>query len=138
MDFPTDELLKEVLQYPAVQSMKVTVSSCGKYAVIIGGSAFLGGLIGGPIGLAVVGTVASAISAFFGYHEIKSVPYIILYETTPEQREKLALSIVKYLNLKNIWSLRDLLYYNKEELALGITSIIVKFVTHDMRYSMRN
>ncbi|XP_050592446.1 protein C19orf12-like isoform X2 [Bombus affinis] len=118
--------------------MKVTVSSCGKYAVIIGGSAFLGGLIGGPIGLAVVGTVASAISAFFGYHKIKSVPYIILYETTPEQREKLALSIVKYLNLKNIWSLRDLLYYNKEELALGITSIIVKFVTHDMRYSMRN
>ncbi|XP_003400428.1 protein C19orf12 isoform X1 [Bombus terrestris] len=138
MDFPTDELLKEVLQYPAVQSMKVTVSSCGKYAVIIGGSAFLGGLIGGPIGLAVVGTVVSALSAFFGYHEIKSVPYIILYETTPEQREKLALSIVKYLNLKNIWSLRDLLYYNKEELALGITSIIVKFVTHDMRYSMRN
>ncbi|XP_012171321.1 protein C19orf12 isoform X2 [Bombus terrestris] len=118
--------------------MKVTVSSCGKYAVIIGGSAFLGGLIGGPIGLAVVGTVVSALSAFFGYHEIKSVPYIILYETTPEQREKLALSIVKYLNLKNIWSLRDLLYYNKEELALGITSIIVKFVTHDMRYSMRN
>ncbi|XP_048267845.1 protein C19orf12 homolog isoform X3 [Bombus terrestris] len=54
MDFPTDELLKEVLQYPAVQSMKVTVSSCGKYAVIIGGSAFLGGLIGGPIGLALV------------------------------------------------------------------------------------
>lgn len=88
--------------------------------------------------LFIVGTVASAISAFFGYHEIKSVPYIILYETTPEQREKLALSIVKYLNLKNIWSLRDLLYYNKEELALGITSIIVKFVTHDMRYSMRN
>lgn len=52
MGFSTDELLEEVLQYPAVQNMKVTVNSCGKYALIVGGSTFLGGVIGGPVGLA--------------------------------------------------------------------------------------
>lgn len=53
MGFSTDELLKEVLQYPAVQDMKVTVNSSGKYAMIVGGSTFLGGIIAGPPGLAL-------------------------------------------------------------------------------------
>lgn len=53
MSFSTDELLEEVLQYPAVQNMKVTVYSSGKYAMIVGGSTFLGSVIGGPLGLAL-------------------------------------------------------------------------------------
>ncbi|XP_060827584.1 protein C19orf12 homolog [Bombus pascuorum] len=136
MDFPTDELLKEVLQYPAVQDMKVTAKSCGKYAIIVGGSTFLGGIIAGPVGLAVGGIVSSIISAAVGSNEFKSVPYIILYETTSVQREKLALLIVKFLNSRCIWTLRDLLCFNKEELALGIIPIIVKFLTDDMHYSI--
>lgn len=53
MDFTTDELLRVVLQYPAVQNMKVTVTSSVKYAMIVGGSTFLGGIIAGPLGLAL-------------------------------------------------------------------------------------
>ncbi|XP_043598971.1 protein C19orf12 homolog isoform X2 [Bombus pyrosoma] len=138
MDFPTDELLREVLQYPAVKNIKVTVNSCAKYAAIVGGSTFLGGIIAGPLGLALGGVASSIISAAVGCNEFKSAPHIILYETTPVQREKLALLIVKFLNLKHIWTLRDLLCFSKEELALGIIPIIVKFLTDDMHYSIAN
>ncbi|XP_068983762.1 protein C19orf12 homolog isoform X2 [Bombus flavifrons] len=138
MGFSTDELLEEVLQYPAVQDMKVTVNSSGKYAMIVGGSTFLGGVIAGPLGLALGGIASSIISAVVGYNEFKSVPYIILYETTPEQREKLAILIVKFLNSRNIWTLGGLLRSNKEELALGIIPIIIKFLTEYMHYSVAN
>nr|XP_033186810.1 protein C19orf12 homolog isoform X1 [Bombus vancouverensis nearcticus] len=138
MGFSTHELLKEVLQYPAVQDMKVTVNSCGKYAMIVGGSTFLGGVIAGPLGLALGGIASSIISAAVGHNEFKSVPYIILYEATPEQREKLAILIIKYLTSRNIWTLGDLLYFNKEELAVGIIPIITTFLTKYMHYSVAN
>lgn len=84
------------------------------------------------------GITSSIISAVVGCDEFESVPHIILYKTTPVQREKLALLIVKFLNLKHIWTLRDFLCSNKEELALGIIPIIVKFLTDDMHYSIAN
>ncbi|XP_071870770.1 protein C19orf12 homolog isoform X2 [Bombus fervidus] len=118
--------------------MKVTVTSSGKYAMIIGGSSFLGGIIAGPVGLAVGSIVSGIISAAVGSNEFKSVPYIILYETTPAQREKLALLIAKFLKSRYIWTFRDLLCFNKEELALGIIPIIAKFITDDMHYSLAN
>lgn len=84
------------------------------------------------------GTASSIISAAVGCNEFKSVPHIILYETTPEQRDKLALLIFKFLDLRNIWTLRDFLYFNNEQLALWIIPIIVKFLTDDMHYSIAN
>lgn len=53
MDFSTNELLREVLRYPAIQNMKVTVNSSVKHAAIVGVSTFLGGIIAGPLGLAL-------------------------------------------------------------------------------------
>lgn len=84
------------------------------------------------------GIASSIISAAVGCNEFKSVPYIILYEATPEQREKLAILINKFLNARNIWTLRGLLRSNKEELALGIIPIIIKFLTEQMHYSVVN
>lgn len=84
------------------------------------------------------GILSSIISAVVGYHEFKSVPYIILYEATPEQREKLAILIMKYLTSRNIWTLGDLLYFNKEELAVGIIPIITKFLSNYMHHSVAN
>lgn len=84
------------------------------------------------------GILSSIISAAVGHNEFKSVPYIILYEATSEQREKLAILIVKFLNLRNIWTLTDLLRSNKEGLGLGIMLIIKKFLAENMHYTVLN
>lgn len=56
------EVLEAVQQLADIKGIRVTVSQSAKAACIVGGSAFVGSLLGGPVGL---GLGICLISLFF-------------------------------------------------------------------------
>lgn len=53
MPINTDEIIKLVAELSTLEELKVTVTESAKGACIVGASAFVGSLMGGPPGLAL-------------------------------------------------------------------------------------
>lgn len=70
MTINTKELLDAVAILTDEAEMKVTLKSSAKGALICGGSAFVGAILMGPIGLAVGGTVGGVTAAYLSKGEI--------------------------------------------------------------------
>lgn len=64
MTINTKELLDAVAILADEREMKVTLKSSAKGALICGGSAFVGAILMGPVGLAVGGTVGGVTAAY--------------------------------------------------------------------------
>ncbi|KRT79524.1 hypothetical protein AMK59_7637, partial [Oryctes borbonicus] len=86
------EALSELAEY---ENLRVTVAESAKGALIVGSCAFLGGLVGGPVGLGVGGVIGAVTAAARGRGKFKSVAHVLKHDMTPEQRERLALSLVR-------------------------------------------
>ncbi|XP_057707306.1 uncharacterized protein LOC130925391 [Corythoichthys intestinalis] len=72
----------------AKKKRKVRVRSAGKGALMAGGSAFVGGLLGGPPGIAVGGVIGGLLGGWTAGGQFRPLPQI-LAELPPAQRQKL-------------------------------------------------
>ncbi|XP_076757711.1 uncharacterized protein LOC143427444 [Xylocopa sonorina] len=137
MAFKTDELLHEVTKLDAVQRMKASARSTLKCGAIVGASTIIGGILGGRVGLTLGGIASSLIVGYAAPEDLQSVPYIIIYETTPEQRTKLATKIIELLKTKYITQLRDfILAADNVELQAAIVQILIMFLNSEFGMSV--
>ena len=75
------------------KELRVTVTESGKGALLTGGVAGLGGLLLGPLGLALGGAVGGCIAAWRAQGSFKPVMEVILYDLSQDQRESMVESV---------------------------------------------
>ena len=75
------------------KELRVTVTESGKGALLTGGVAGLGGLLLGPLGLALGGAVGGCLAAWRAQGNFKPVMEVILYDLRQEQRERMVESV---------------------------------------------
>uniref|UniRef100_A0A3P8N8L9 Uncharacterized protein n=1 Tax=Astatotilapia calliptera TaxID=8154 RepID=A0A3P8N8L9_ASTCA len=90
-----DDVMRLCCEVSAHEEIKVAVKNSTKGAMVAGGSAFVGGLLGGPPGIAV-GGVIGGLSSWLTSKKFKSVPEI-LGEMTDDQRRELFNAIRRHL-----------------------------------------
>ncbi|XP_022910644.1 protein Nazo-like [Onthophagus taurus] len=93
MTLHTGPIIDALIQLAEVQEFKVTVVESLKGAAFTGGCAFVGGLVGGPIGLGVGGVVGACLAAAKGHGKYKSLVHVIQHDMTYQQKEQLALCV---------------------------------------------
>ncbi|KAK3528256.1 hypothetical protein QTP86_028496 [Hemibagrus guttatus] len=76
--------------------MKAAVKNSGKGAVVAGGSAFLGGLLLGPAGIALGGAIGGLLGWGMTSGQFKPVPQIIM-ELPPQEQRKLYENVMEVL-----------------------------------------
>jgi len=68
------------------RNLRVTVTESGKGALVAGGVAGIGGLVLGPIGLAIGGSVGGCLAAYLGQGKFKPLAMVIMEDIKEEQR----------------------------------------------------
>jgi len=68
------------------RNLRVTVTESGKGALVAGSVAGLGGLVLGPIGLAIGGSVGGCLAAYMGQGKFKPLAMVIMEDIKEEQR----------------------------------------------------
>ena len=96
----TNSVIEEISKLQSVKRMRASVNTAIKYGTMVGAITITSGILGGPVGFAVGGMISSCALGFMSQGELKSVPHILLYETTPEQREKLAKLLMQTCKIK--------------------------------------
>lgn len=131
---PTSFILQEVSKLEAVKKMKASVNSSIKYGVLVGLATTVSGILAGPVGLAAGGIISGCAACLASQGEFKSVVYILLYETSPQEKETLAKLIRDQLNLKNINTISKFIHTieNSTELQMILVELITGFVTYNL------
>jgi len=80
------------------RNMTITVKESGKGALVTGGIAGLGGLILGPIGLAVGGAVGGSLAAWMAQDKFKPLVQVIMEDMRSDQRERMIECLRKVLS----------------------------------------
>ncbi|KDR15699.1 protein C19orf12 homolog [Zootermopsis nevadensis] len=93
MPLNSRELLNVVAQLTDDRHVRATMNESLKGGCIAATTTVLGGLVMGPAGLAFGGVVGGCIAAILSKDKFKSVPQIIMYDMTDNQRERLAASV---------------------------------------------
>ncbi|XP_071532384.1 protein Nazo-like isoform X2 [Panulirus ornatus] len=93
MPINTQEVLSVVEQLCEEENLRVAFKESLKGGAIAGSSTVIGGLLAGPLGLALGGAVGGLTAAFLSQGKFKSVASIIRNDLTPAQKERLANSV---------------------------------------------
>lgn len=124
MAVPAHQLLNEVSKLTELQGVRVAMKESLKGAAIAGVSTLLGGMLFGPIGLAIGtrshlswwkwwklndtsfwnstgGTVGGCSAAVMANEKFKSIPYVIQHDLTSRQKEHLVAAILEAVRAVN-------------------------------------
>jgi len=71
------------------KNLRVTVTESGKGALVAGGVAGIGGLVLGPVGLALGGTVGGCLAAYMGHGKFKPLAKVIMEDIKDDQKLQL-------------------------------------------------
>ena len=131
MSLSKGRLFEEIINLEPVKKMKASVDSAIKYGTIVGAATIISGIFGGPRGLAAGGIISSCVAGYMSRETLKSVPDILRYDTTPEQREKLVQLVRDVLSKNGIHELCDFILSTKsnEGIRETIIQIVIMFLT---------
>ncbi|KYO32559.1 hypothetical protein Y1Q_0007760 [Alligator mississippiensis] len=104
--------------------MKAAIKQSGRGALLAGATAFLGGLVGGPPGIAVGGAVGGLLGAWMTSGQFKPIPQILL-ELSPAEQQKLydeAFAIIRNLDWTDVVELTVLDFFQR---CLSTTTSLV-------------
>ena len=80
------------------EQIRVAVKESVKGGLIAGTSCAVGGLLLGPMGLAVGGAVGGAAAAYMAQNAFRPVSTVIMHEMREEQRDQLVAAVRNVLN----------------------------------------
>ncbi|XP_076666392.1 uncharacterized protein LOC143367985 [Andrena cerasifolii] len=131
MSLSKNRLFKEIINLEPVKQMKASVHSAVSYGTAVGAATAISGILGGSKGLVAGGIISSCIAGYMSRGTLKSVPDILCYETTPEQREKLVQLILDYLTKNHIYTLCEFIQSmrTRKQFTEKIIRIVIKFVS---------
>ncbi|NWW13303.1 CS012 protein, partial [Oreocharis arfaki] len=132
-----DDVMYLLIRIASLKDMKAAVTHSGRGALLTGASAFLGGLLAGPIGIAAGGAVGGLVG-WITSGEFKPVPQILM-ELPPSERQKLcaeAMTIIKNLDWTDAAQLVALVLANasmKEKLA----GVLVGYLSRELKAQIK-
>ncbi|KAI5630242.1 protein C19orf12-like [Silurus asotus] len=133
------DVMRMCCQVSSNQQMKAAVKNSGKGAVVAGGSAFLGGLLLGPAGIAVGGAVGGLLGWGMTSGQFKPVPQILM-ELPPQQQRKLyqdVMAVLGSLDWSDAVQLISLVIGNaslQEQVIAAILTFVTKELHAEIRY----
>ncbi|XP_055600157.1 protein C19orf12 homolog [Uranotaenia lowii] len=134
MPINTRELMEAVGTLTDQHNMRVTLKSSLKGAAICGSCSFIGGVLGGPVGLAVGGTIGAVSAGYMSRGKFRPVSHIIMHDLSHREQEKLKNHIVAAVADIHPTDLAMLLPLITGNMAVqkAILSTVVSFITNDM------
>ncbi|NWV52888.1 CS012 protein, partial [Daphoenositta chrysoptera] len=133
-----DDVMKLLSHVAKVKGMKAAVTHSGRGALLTGASAFLGGLLGGPPGIAA-GGVLGGLLGWITSGQFKPVPQILM-ELPASEQQKLyaeAMAIIKNLDWTDAVHLIALVMANpglKEMVAGVVTNYLSRELKAQIKY----
>ncbi|CAI5782561.1 Uncharacterized protein PODLI_1B041301 [Podarcis lilfordi] len=121
------------------RKMRAAFKHSGRGAIVAGATAFLGGLVGGPPGIAVGGAVGGLFGAWMTSGQFQPIPQIIL-ELPPTEQQRLydnAYAIIGNLDWTDTAQLIALVMGNRaiqDQLLCMLTSYITNELRAEIKY----
>uniref|UniRef100_A0A182MIX7 Uncharacterized protein n=1 Tax=Anopheles culicifacies TaxID=139723 RepID=A0A182MIX7_9DIPT len=135
MPINTRELLDAVAILTDQQPTRVALKNSAKGAIVTGSSSFLGGLLAGPIGLFIGGTLGGLISYAMTNNQFKPISHIIQHDLTVRQQEQLKERIIAALSEFHPTDLMVIipLLTGNVSAQKAVISTVISFLTNEMR-----
>ncbi|NXO61242.1 CS012 protein, partial [Phainopepla nitens] len=133
MPIRVDDVMALLSHVAKVKGMKAAVTHSGRGALLTGASAFVGGLVGGPPGIALGGAVGGLIG-WITSGQFKPVPQILM-ELPAAEKQKLcaeAMGIVKNLDWTDAAQLIALVMTNTS-LADKVLGVLKIYLTNELK-----
>ncbi|XP_008046622.1 protein C19orf12 homolog isoform X1 [Carlito syrichta] len=134
MPVVVEDVLKLLCSISGSRRMKAAVKHAGRGALVTGAVAFIGGLTGGPPGLAVGGAVGGLLGAWMTSGQFKPVPQIVM-ELPPAEQQKLfneATAIIRNLEWTDAVQLTALVM-GSEALQQQLLAMLTNYLTKELR-----
>lgn len=135
MPINTRELMDAVATLTDKENMRVTLKSSAKGAAVCGAACFAGGLVAGPVGLAIGGTLGALSAGYMSRGRFRSVGDIIRNDMSVREQEKLKdhiMTALSELHPTDIAMLLPLVMGNAAA-QRAVLSTVVSFITNEMR-----
>ena len=114
------------------ENLRITVKQSAKGGLIAGISCAVGGLIGGPPGLAVGGAAGGCLAAYVAGNSFKPLSTVILYEMEPIHQRALVEAVTKIIQNLDAMDAIELL-----ALVQGTTALKAKVLSEITTYCQR-
>lgn len=103
-----------------------------------GGTAFVGGLLGGPPGIAVGGAVGGLLGSWLTSGQFRPLPQILM-ELPPNQQQKLYDDVMVILGNLNWMDAAQLvaLVMGNSTLQQQVTAALLNYITKELRAEVR-
>ncbi|XP_013796707.1 protein C19orf12 homolog [Apteryx mantelli] len=134
MPIRIDDVMQLFCHLSQEKGMKAAVRHSGRGALLAGATAFIGGLVGGPPGIAVGGAFGGLLGAWMTTGQFRPVPQILL-ELPPAEQQKLydeALVILRSLDWTDIAQLTALVMGNAG-LQQKLTGVLINYLSKELR-----
>uniref|UniRef100_A0A6M2DQA2 Uncharacterized protein n=1 Tax=Xenopsylla cheopis TaxID=163159 RepID=A0A6M2DQA2_XENCH len=132
------ELLAAVSQLTELQSMRVTIRESGKWALITSASVLTGGLLLGPVGLALGGIVGGCTGALKTRGRFRSAADIIMNDLSVQQQEVLfnrLRRVVADLDIQDVAVILPFIL-NNDLVKQEMLKIVGNFITRDLHMAL--
>ncbi|KAM8799297.1 CS012 protein, partial [Eudromia elegans] len=134
MPIRPDDVMQLFCHLSQEKGMKAAVKHSGRGALLAGATAFIGGLVGGPPGIAVGGAFGGLLGAWMTTGQFRPVPQILL-ELPPAEQQKLydeALVILRSLDWTDVAQLTALVMGNTT-IQQKLLGVLVNYLTKELR-----
>ncbi|NWI19995.1 CS012 protein, partial [Crypturellus soui] len=134
MPIRADDVMQLFCHLSQEKGMTAAVKHSGRGALLAGATAFIGGLVGGPPGIAVGGAFGGLLGAWMTTGQFRPVPQILL-ELPPDEQQKLydeALVILRSLDWTDVAQLTALVMGNAA-IQQKLLAVLVNYLTKELR-----
>ncbi|XP_076856990.1 protein C19orf12 homolog [Brachyhypopomus gauderio] len=133
-----EDIMRLCCEVSANRQMKAAVKNSGKGAAVAGGSAFVGGLLAGPPGIALGGAIGGLLGCWMTSGQFRPVPQIIM-ELPPQQQQKLFSDVMAVLGTLDWTDVAQLLMMVMGNVSLQeqIAAAVLSYVTKELRAEVR-
>ncbi|XP_061878061.1 protein C19orf12 homolog [Entelurus aequoreus] len=133
-----DDVMRLCCEISAHNDIKVAVKNSAKGAMLAGGSAFVGGMLGGPPGIAVGGVVGSLLGSWLTSGQFRPLPQILM-ELPPAQQQKLYRDVMAILSGLDWTDAAQLvaMVMGSATLQQQVTAALLNYITKELRAEVR-
>ncbi|XP_072321179.1 protein C19orf12 homolog [Eucyclogobius newberryi] len=129
-----DDVMRLCCELSAHEQIKVAVKNCTTGALLAGGSAFVGGMLAGPPGLAVGGAMGGLLGTWLTSGQFRPLPQILM-ELPPAQKERLYQDVAAVLSNLDWTDAAQLiaLVMGNASLQQQVTAALLNYVTKELK-----
>ncbi|XP_070701595.1 protein C19orf12 homolog [Pempheris klunzingeri] len=137
MALQVDDIMRLCCEISVHDQIEVAEKNITKGAMIAGGGAFVGGLLGGPPGIAVGGAIGSLLG-WLTSGQFKPLPQVLM-ELPPAQQRKLCNAVVAILGNLILMEVAQLItdVMNSATLKQQVMAVLLSFIKKELRVEVR-